>query len=65
MITVAPGSTARTTAPASLASLTHCAAGTDTSSFSGTPRNPAASGWRSRLAHSLARSAAVVPTATG
>jgi hypothetical protein len=48
VITRAPGSAAPTTAATSDASRTQCAAGTETSSLIGTPRNPAASGWRSR-----------------
>ena len=46
--TLAPGSTSATTAGTEDASRTHCAAGTETSSLTGTPRNPAASGCRSR-----------------
>src|SRR4029077_9598114 len=58
VMTQAPGSPSATTAPTSAASRTHCAAGTETSSLTGTPRNPAASGWRSRYDQSRARSAA-------
>jgi len=47
-MTVASGSTAATAPATSLASRTHCGAGTETSSLIGTPRNPAASGCRSR-----------------
>src|SRR5216110_1672661 len=48
MITRAPESASATTPATSEASRTHRAAGTETSSFSGTPMNPAASACRER-----------------